>query len=132
MTADNEELLHRLSQRFSGLVAGLRMQMVKSSLCQQALQEECLEDVKLLWKYEIGNGKSCPIVYRLDLWSTNLLTTDCSRLLWFLPDVIGLFSIIVVSFSLNVGRSAPMFSINVVPKTRMLSVPTIYVIGPLQ
>jgi hypothetical protein len=36
--------------------------------------------------------------------------------MWFLADVIGLFSIKVGSFSLNVGQTTPIFSANVVPK----------------
>ena len=51
--------------------------------------------------------------------------------MWFLADVIGLFSIIVVPFSRNVGQSDRILSANVVPKQRMLSFPVIYVIGPL-
>jgi len=51
---------------------------------------------------------------------------------WFLTDVLGLFSIIVVSFSLNVVQSTRIFSINLVPKPRMFSVPVIYVLDPLQ
>jgi hypothetical protein len=37
-------------------------------------------------------------------------------LMWSRPDVIGLFSINVVSFSRNVVLSGPLFSINVVWK----------------
>ena len=51
---------------------------------------------------------------------------------WFLTDVLGLFSIIVVSFSINLVLSDQIFSNNVVPKPRMFSVPAIYVLGPLQ
>ena len=50
---------------------------------------------------------------------------------WFLTDVLGLFSIIVVPFSRNVVLNARIFSINLVPKQRMLSVPAIYVLSPL-
>lgn len=52
--------------------------------------------------------------------------------MWFLPDVLGLFSNNVVPFSRIVGRSGRIFSTIVVPKTRMLSVPMIYILGPLQ
>jgi hypothetical protein len=51
---------------------------------------------------------------------------------WFLADVLGLFSIKVGPFSRNVVPSAQIFSMNLVLKTRMFSVPTIYVLGPLQ
>ncbi len=40
-----------------------------------------------------------------------------SQLMWAEPDVIRLFSINVVSFSLNVRRSAPIFSASLVPKS---------------
>jgi len=39
-----------------------------------------------------------------------------SQLMWFLADVLGLFSVNVVSFSFNLGQSARIFSINLVPK----------------
>jgi hypothetical protein len=39
--------------------------------------------------------------------------------MWAEADVIGLFSGNVVSFSLIVGRSGPIFSANVVPKRAM-------------
>jgi hypothetical protein len=52
--------------------------------------------------------------------------------MWVLADVVGLFSVIVGSFSRNVGRHQRIFSAIVVPKRRMLSGPTIYVCGPLQ
>jgi len=42
-----------------------------------------------------------------------------SQLMWVLADVIGLFSRNVGSFSLNVGRSARIFSTNVVPERPM-------------
>ena len=50
---------------------------------------------------------------------------------WFPTDVLGLFSIIVVSFSLNVVQNTRIFSINLVPKPRMFSVPAVYVLSPL-
>ena len=50
---------------------------------------------------------------------------------WFLVDVLGLFSIIVVSFSINLVLGDRIFSINLVPKQRMFSVPAIYVLSPL-
>ena len=52
-------------------------------------------------------------------------------LMWSRADVIGLFSINVVSFSRNVVLKAPLFSLNLVPKTPMLSVRTVYVLGSL-
>jgi hypothetical protein len=55
-----------------------------------------------------------------------------SRLMWVLADVVGLFSIIVGPFSLNVGRHQRIFSANLGPKRRMLSGQAVYVIGPLQ
>ncbi len=42
-----------------------------------------------------------------------------SQLMWAAADVIGLFSLNVVSFSNNVGPSALIFSVNVVPKPPM-------------
>ena len=51
---------------------------------------------------------------------------------WFLTDVLGLFSANVGPFSRNVVPSTRIFSINLVPKQRMLSVPAIYVLSPLQ
>jgi hypothetical protein len=51
---------------------------------------------------------------------------------WFLADVLGLFSAKVVSFSRNGVPGARIFSVNLVPKRRMFSVPASYVIGPLQ
>ena len=50
---------------------------------------------------------------------------------WFLADVLGLFSINVGPFSRNVVPSARIFSINLVQKPRMFSVPAIYVLSPL-
>ena len=50
---------------------------------------------------------------------------------WFLVDVLGLFSIIVVSFSINLVLGDRIFSNNVVPKPRMFSVPVICVLGSL-
>ena len=55
-----------------------------------------------------------------------------SHLMRVLADVVGLFSIIVGSFSRNLGPSHSIFSANVVPNRRMLSRPTDYVLGPLQ
>ena len=53
-------------------------------------------------------------------------------LLWSSPDVIGLFSNNVVSFSPNVVLRGPLFSLNSVSKLRMLSVSADYVLGSLQ
>src|SRR5271165_5495231 len=47
-------------------------------------------------------------------------------------DVLGLFSNNVVSFSSNVVLSGLSFSINSVPKPRMLSVRSVYVLSSLQ
>jgi hypothetical protein len=44
-----------------------------------------------------------------------------SQRMWVVADVIGLFSLNVVSFSFNVGQKARIFSINVVQKWPMLS-----------
>ena len=55
-----------------------------------------------------------------------------SRSLWFLADVIGLFSNNVVSFSRNVVLSSRLFSANVVRKRAMFLGQAIYVLGPLQ
>ena len=51
--------------------------------------------------------------------------------MWSSPDVLGLFSINVVSFSHNVVLSGLSFSINVVRKRAMLSVRAVYVLSPL-
>jgi hypothetical protein len=51
---------------------------------------------------------------------------------WFLADVLGLFSMNVGLFSQNVVLTAQIFSVNLVLKTWMFSVPAIYVLGPLQ
>ena len=51
---------------------------------------------------------------------------------WFLADVLGPFSVNVVSFSRNVVSVARIFSVNLVPKQRLFAVPAIYVLGPLQ
>jgi len=51
--------------------------------------------------------------------------------MWFAADDIGLFSRNVVSFSHNVVPSAQIFSVDVVPKPPMYSVPALDVIGPL-
>jgi hypothetical protein len=53
-------------------------------------------------------------------------------LMWSRADVIGLFSNNVVSFSRNVVLRGLSFSINVVPKPRMLSVRAVYVLSSLQ
>jgi hypothetical protein len=45
-----------------------------------------------------------------------------SQSFWFLAEVIGLFSINMVSFSRNVVLRDPLFSLNVVWKRAMLSV----------
>lgn len=58
--------------------------------------------------------------------------THRSPLMWVLADVLGLFSTKVGSFSVNVGPRHRIFSANLVPKRRMLSVPANYVLGPLQ
>ncbi|RMM05378.1 hypothetical protein ALQ84_200021 [Pseudomonas caricapapayae] len=42
-----------------------------------------------------------------------------SHVMWAETDVIGLFSLNLGSFSRNVGQSAPIFSVNVVPKRVM-------------
>ena len=47
-------------------------------------------------------------------------------------DVLGLFSINVVSFSRNLVLRGLLFSNNVVPKPRILSVRTVYVLSSLQ
>jgi hypothetical protein len=52
-------------------------------------------------------------------------------LMWSSPDVVGLFSINVVSFSRNVVLSGPLFSLNVVWKRAMLSVRIVYVLSLL-
>ena len=52
--------------------------------------------------------------------------------MWSSPDVVGLFSINVVSFSRNVVLSDPLFSLNSVSKLRILSVRTVYVLNSLQ
>lgn len=51
--------------------------------------------------------------------------------MWFMAVVIGPFSTKVDRFSRIVVQGAPIFSVNVVPKPPMQSVPAIYVIGPL-
>src|SRR5208282_6836666 len=52
-------------------------------------------------------------------------------LIWSSPDVVGLFSINVVSFSRNVVLRGLLFSLNSVSKPRMLSVRTVYVFSSL-
>src|SRR5208337_3926095 len=52
--------------------------------------------------------------------------------MWSSPDVVGLFSNNVVSFSSNVVLSDPLFSLNSVWKPRMLSVRADYVLSSLQ
>src|SRR5271165_4296781 len=52
--------------------------------------------------------------------------------MWSSPDVVGLFSNNVVSFSSNVVLRGPLFSINLVSKPRMLSVRSDYVLSSLQ
>src|SRR5260221_4533735 len=52
--------------------------------------------------------------------------------MWSSPDVVGLFSNNVVSFSRNVVLRDILFSVNLVSKPRMLSVRTVYVLGSLQ
>src|SRR5208283_2836474 len=51
--------------------------------------------------------------------------------MWSSPDVIGLFSNNVVSFSRNVVLGELLFSINLVSKPRMLSVRAVYVLSSL-
>jgi hypothetical protein len=53
-------------------------------------------------------------------------------LMWSSPDVIGLFSNNVVSFSRNVVLSGLSFSLNVVWKRAMLSVRAVYVLSSPQ
>ena len=55
-----------------------------------------------------------------------------SRLMWVLADVVGLFSIKVGPFSLNVGQDHRIFSTNLGPKRRMLLGQAVYVLGPLK
>ena len=50
--------------------------------------------------------------------SVNQIRSSHSQLMWFLADVIGLFSINVGSFSFNLVPDARIFSVNVVPKNR--------------
>jgi hypothetical protein len=52
--------------------------------------------------------------------------------MWSRPDILGLFSNNVGPFSRNVVLSGPLFSINLVPKTAMLSGRGVYVLSPLQ
>src|SRR5260221_3854501 len=52
--------------------------------------------------------------------------------MWSSPDVVGLFSNNVVSFSRNVVLRDHLFSVNLVSKPRMLSVRTVYVLSSLQ
>jgi hypothetical protein len=47
----------------------------------------------------------------------------------FLADVLGLFSANVVSFSRNAGQRPRIFSANLVPNRRMLSIPAIMFSG---
>ena len=51
--------------------------------------------------------------------------------MWFNPDVVGLFSFNVVSFSSNVVLRGLLFSLNSVPKPPMLSVRADYVLSSL-
>ena len=53
-------------------------------------------------------------------------------LIWSGADVLGLFSINVVSFSRNSVPRGSLFSTKVVPKSRILSVRTFYVLSSLQ
>jgi len=52
--------------------------------------------------------------------------------MWSRADILGLFSLNVVSFSRNVVLSDPLFSLNSVSKPRMLSVRADYVLSSLQ
>ena len=52
--------------------------------------------------------------------------------MWSSPDVVGLFSNNLVSFSRNVVLRGLLFSLNVVWKWAMLWVRAVYVLGPLQ
>ena len=51
--------------------------------------------------------------------------------MWSSPDVVGLFSINVVSFSSNVVLRGLSFSLKVVWKRAMFSVRTVYVLNSL-
>ena len=53
-------------------------------------------------------------------------------LMWAGGDFFGPLSANVGPFSMNAGRSVPLFSINVVPKVRMFSGPSDYVFRSLQ
>ena len=53
-------------------------------------------------------------------------------LMWSSPDVIGLFSNNVVSFSSNVVLRDHLFSLNSVSKPRMFSIRAVYVLSSLQ
>jgi hypothetical protein len=53
-------------------------------------------------------------------------------LMWFRPDLIGLFSNNLVAFSRNVIPDRPSFSVNLVSKQRMFLGQAIYVLGSLQ
>jgi hypothetical protein len=55
-----------------------------------------------------------------------------SHSLWFLADILGLFSNNVGPFSSNVVLKVFLFSANPVPKQRMLLVRAVYVLRPLQ
>ena len=56
---------------------------------------------------------------------------ECDTIPFLQVKVVGLFANNVVSFSSNVVPEGRLFSINSVSKPRMLSVPAVYVLGPL-
>lgn len=74
---------------------------------------------------------SDPLTKPVGLSALAAALPGCSRIMWVLPDVVGLLSTNVGSFSRNVGPRSRIFSVNLVPHRPMLSVPSGYVFGPL-
>jgi|GEM_PF-6452137 len=71
-------------------------------------------------------------VYRSTRATASKGMSSRSDLMRFLASVVGLFSIILVSFSVNLAPIGQIFSADVVPNRRMSSRRAIYVLVPLQ
>jgi hypothetical protein len=71
-------------------------------------------------------------VYRSTRATASKGMSSRSDLMWFMAGVVGLFSIILLPFSVNLASIGQIFSANVAPNRRMSSRPAIYVLVPLQ
>src|SRR5271165_3545101 len=91
-------------------------------VCDRLLNEDeapKLTRIKFVHVSAAPSAPSSPARLRKPLFS----------LMWSSPDVVGLLSNNVVSFSRNVVLSDPLFSLNSVSKPRMLSVRADYVLS---